>query len=310
MDAVELRRFEIKSTLIREQERKETLKVKHFNNLISASEIEMQKKQEKITGLKESINKVGVDSEPIEKLKTVKFLIGEIRSAHHEKKGVEKMLVSLTSERAGIIDNILSLKNRLTKIDGFVADKKIALKLEAESANLQDILETKVGAQRAERLKEGKNIEEEVSQTNITGGELLDPPASIQTIEQRYDASASGNINQDNKQSSAREESARPQNPTEGRLDKVWQDIRSEVRGIESKSTDAGSEVSLTLNGGTGNDLKVKIEKRGEKVVRVMIETFDSIDQRKLWAKKSEIMSALNKAGYTVESVNVGGVKS
>lgn len=309
MDGVELRRFELKSTLIREQERKETLKVKHFNQLISASEIEVKKKEDKIIGLRESISKCGVNSEPLDKLKTVKYLLNEIRSVSLEKRGVEKTINSLSVERTGIIENILNLKNKITKIDGFVADKKTAMKLESESVNLQEIVETKVGALRSESARQVKTIEEDSNVSTNNLQELLDSQALNPSREVQKDSSFTGAMGQDTTYSNTKHESAAQQNTGKGSLEKAWQDVRAEVRGIESKTTDAGSEVSLTLNGDLGNDLKVNIEKRGDKVVRVKIETTNSIDQRKLWAKKSEIITALDKAGYTVESVNVGSVQ-
>jgi hypothetical protein len=55
--------------------------------------------------------------------------------------------------------------------------------------------------------------------------------------------------------------------------------------------------------------MKVEIEKRGNKNVKVRIQSGSEIDQRKIWLKKAEIVSALEKAGYSVEALHVGGAK-
>jgi len=303
MDAVELRRYELRSVMLREQERKELNQVKRFNSLIRTSESEIKIKGEKIKGLREEIPGARLMGDPAEQISRVRKNLNDIKVLLAERKVNEKNLQDLLQSRDSVIETITKIKAQNSKVSELSDAKKEEIKSRKESVSLEESTEIRGAQQRVENNG--------TSPVSSPGAELsiTDNPVKFSESQLVQSLPINGQLPQFSGQRQDPSSSAMQQYFSEQSGARSWEEIRSGIKSVESTQTESGASVKLNINSESGSEMKVEIEKRGNKNVKVRIQSGSEIDQRKIWLKKAEIVSALEKAGYSVEALHMGGAK-
>lgn len=303
MDAVELRRYELRSIMLREQERKELNQVKSFNTLIRSSEGEIKIKGEKIKGLREAIPTSKHMMDPAEQVSKIKMTLRDIKLLIAERTESEKNLKGLLQSRDSIIESISKIKAQNSKVLELSDAKKEALKVQKESAILEEATDIRGAQQRIDSTTSysigQQGFDVNTQDTSFSQSDLQIAQFGVSNGQTFFSSSQSHDASPSNSQLHATEQFA-------GRS---WEEVSAGIRDIQTTQSESGASVRLNINSESGSEMKVEIEKRGDKNVRVRIQSGSEIDQRKIWLKKAGLVSALEKAGYSVEAVHVGGAK-
>jgi hypothetical protein len=319
MSSVEIRRYELKTSILKEDERRETIKISKFNKVISDVEAELSAKNKKLESVQERAKlSIGVESLQ-DRLSAFGACVKSLRNLAKEKKTVSDKLSSLNQEKASQVELVLALKNKGEKIAELISDRKALVKQVKEVAAQEEIISTKTAIEinRAEKKeKVGAEVGETWAKSSYEdwqaglGGSISERGVDISVIGALSAASGLGSFGASaSGPERGGDQGQQSQQGKNHNQERVWSDFKSEVRGIETQKFEGGQGVALALTGDSGEELKVRVQRRGEKSVRVEIETNHSTDQRRAWGKKSEISNALKAAGFSVEAVIVGGKK-
>lgn len=318
MSSVETRRYELKTTILKEDERRETLKISKFNKVISEVEAELSVKNKKIESLQERAKtSSGVESLR-ERLAGLSDCVRSLKNLSKEKRVVSDKLSNLNKEKAAQVEVVLGLKSKGEKIAEVIAERKAMAKHIKEVSAQEEIVSTKTSAEitsreSRDRVKGELGDTFSINQSDILQGAINQGPDKV------IDAAVISGLNGANSNGSfAGTSSNSERGGDQGRFNtqgesrdtqRSWSELKGEVRGVETQNFEGGKGVALALTGQSGEELKVRVQRKGQKLVRVEIETNHAADQRRAWAKKAEISTALQAAGFSVEAVIVGGKK-
>ncbi len=318
MSSVETRRYELKTTILKEDERRETLKISKFNKVISEVEAELSVKNKKIESLQERAKtSSGVESLR-ERLAALSDCVKSLKNLSKEKRVVSDKLSSLNREKAAQVEVVLGLKSKGEKIAEVIAERKAMAKHIREVSAQEEIVSTKTSAEitsreSRDRVKGELGDTFSINQSDILQGALNQGPDKVidaAVIRGLNGAQANGSFAGTSSNSERGGEQGRFNTQGESRdTQRSWSELKGEVRGVETQNFEGGKGVALALTGQSGEELKVRVQRKGQKLVRVEIETNHAADQRRAWAKKTEISTALQAAGFSVEAVIVGGKK-
>lgn len=299
MESSEITRIELRAQILREDERRETFKVRTFEKAINDVKKSAEVDRAKIAKVKELLVERNENKDTVNKLITVKKGIRKIKKLTKSVKEKDSEVAKLEGEKSKLSESLIKLVKVKERLQEITLEKKNEIKNQKENIQLEELS--------CNKFKEGKENESVLGTDSARSSDyksqdlILPTSTGINSAEFHVtcqeNASRNGHSSDEQPKSENRNKSQLPS----------FESFRKSLANIESWQDNSGSRVTLSINKDDGIPMQLDVAETGNRNLSINVIAENSNDQRLLWAKKREILKALTETGYKVSKISISG---
>lgn len=303
METSEISRIELRAQILKEDERKETIKIKSFEKAILEARSSLENDKNKIINARELLvkkNSINDKTDISQKFLEVKNGIVKLQKLKKLLKCKENEICKLVGEKTKVSDSLIKVVKIKERLQEIAYESREIIKSKNESSSLEES-----ASQKFILSKESENNLRDVIQINQES--FLDAS--------RTEVAPSRIVIQNTLQNGS-ESFANPHHAPKDESQKryvnsdsarTFEELKKAVSQVEAWQTSSGSGVRMSVSSGSGAPMQFDISEVGNKNVSIKVTVENSNDQRTLWGKKKDILKALIESGYKISNLSISG---
>jgi len=306
MELLDIDRIELRAEILREEEKREVLKVKRFSEVLRQIQSKISKSEESYINLKERICKAHSKIDLKDQASLAKSNIDKLRKIKATIQSNVKDLRSISSKKAKTFKALTQLTKRREKVAEYVDKGKSLRNAVKESNELQEFVEIESANKKIKLFREGDAIDrDEDLSTTPDAFEFVNESQNFEFADSK--SALCVDINQGrNPQNFADSGEFAQQSSASTRFsNESFANFNQIISRLKSWNGVKGTGVSLNLTRNDGRQMQVVLTESSPGCVSVVINSGGTLSQAQLWAEKRDFLKLLTKSGVKVNQLKI-----